>query len=132
GSWRQRRARGDAALAAWTKRPTLNAEGQRSASSQRSQRGSLAVHTSRPNQVHEVALDLHRVGVPGQAEAPREPPHVGVDDDALVAREERAQYHVGRLAPDPGELDQLVDGLGDLAAVVLEQVGGRPLDRLGL
>src|SRR4029450_9202931 len=44
----------------------------------------------------------------------------------------RPRPPAGPLGADPGQLDQLVDGLGDLAAVVLEQVGGRPLDRPGL
>jgi hypothetical protein len=83
-------------------------------------------------QLHQVLLDLDRVGVPGQSQPTGEPPDVGVDHHALVAGEEGAEHHVGGLAADPWQLDQLVDGARDLAVEVLQQVPGGALDRLGL
>src|SRR6266508_4375513 len=84
------------------------------------------------DQPHQVLLDLDGVVVPGQPQPAGEPPDVGVDHHALVAGEEGAEHHVGGLAADPWQLDQLVHGPGHLAVVVLEQVPGGALDRLGL
>src|SRR6266508_2507125 len=84
------------------------------------------------DQPHQVLLDLDGVVVPGQPQPAGEPPDVGVDHHALVAGEEGAEHHVGGLAADPWQLHQLVHGPGYLAVVVLEQVPGGALDRLGL
>ena len=82
-----------------------------------------------PNVVHSLRgisairslLDLHRVGVHGQAEAPAEPADVRVDRDAGDG-EGVAEDHVGRLAADAGQLHQLLHRRGHLAAVLLDEL----------
>src|SRR6185436_2012797 len=54
----------------------------------------------------EIALDLFRIGLLGQAEPPREPLDVGVDRDPLVLAEGVAEDRVGGLPPDAGELHE--------------------------
>ena len=56
----------------------------------------------------QVALDLHRIVLPRQPEALREPAHVRIDDDPLRAPELGGD-DVGRLARDAGELDELLE-----------------------
>ena len=47
----------------------------------------------------EIPLDLHGILFPGQAQPLRDPPHMGVDDDALgISR--LCRDHVRRLAGD--------------------------------
>ena len=55
------------------------------------------------HELHEVLLDLLRIGLPGQAEPAGEALHVGVDHDPLVLAEGVAQDDVGGLAADAGQ-----------------------------
>jgi hypothetical protein len=72
--------------------------------------------------LHQVLLDLHRVHrVLGQPQPVADARHVRVDDHAHVLPERVAQHDVGRLAPDAGELRELVHRLRHLPAVPLEQ-----------
>jgi hypothetical protein len=73
---------------------------------------------------HEIALDLHRVGLAGEAEPRRQPRHVGVDDHADGGAERRRQDHVGGLAGDAGQGHQRVEIGRHLAAVALDQRPG--------
>ena len=67
---------------------------------------SLARH-----ELHQVALDLHRVLLPRQPEPLREPAHVRVDDDALRVAELGGD-DVRRLARHAGQPHELVDVRG--------------------
>ena len=95
--------------------------GQRSTMTQSSQRGLRASQTRRPCQIircgnraqsrardelHEVALDLHRILLLRQPEPLREPAHVRVDDDALRVAE-LGRDDVRSLARDAGEPHEL-------------------------
>lgn len=68
----------------------------------------------------EIPLDAHRVAFPGPAEAPGQTLDVGIDNHA-GGREDIAENHVGGLASDPGEGDQLFHPARHLATVVSNQ-----------
>ena len=57
---------------------------------------------------------------------------MGVDDDALGLVPQDAEDDVRRLAPDAGELHELLERLRHLPAVALDEGAGKPHDRLGL
>ena len=82
--------------------------------------------------LQQALLYLFRISLPGETEPVREAPDVGVHDDALVYAEGVAQDHVGRLAADAGEGDELAHGARDLPAVFLEEGAGHPLQGAGL
>ena len=66
------------------------------------------------NEPLEVALDLHRVLLPRQAEPLREAPDVRVDDDPLRLAELGGD-DVGGLAGDAGQADELLEPARHLA-----------------
>ena len=68
----------------------------------------------------------------GPAEALRDALHVGVDHHALRSVEGDAQHHVGGLAPDARELDELVERARHFAAVLADELLGEPDDVLRL
>jgi hypothetical protein len=76
---------------------------------------------------HEVVLDLHRVFMLGQAHAARQPADVCIHRDARYA-EGIAQDDVGRFAADPWQDNQVVQAVGDRAAVVLDESLAAGLD----
>ena len=73
------------------------------------------------HELHQVALDLHGILLPREAEPLREPPHVRVDDDALRRRRARPRRRSPSCARRPGSRTQLVDRPRHLAVVLLEQ-----------
>src|SRR3712207_783534 len=79
------------------------------------------------NNPQEIPLYLPRVSLFGEAEPVRDAPDVGVHDDALVRAEGVAQDHVGRLASDPGEGNELGHGARDLTPMPLEEGAGHAL-----
>ena len=95
----------------------------------------MQVREARPvlarHELHEVALDLHRILLLREAEPLREPPHVRVDDDPLRLAE-LGRDDVRRLARDAGQADELVDPARHLAVELLEQHAHRAADRLRL
>ena len=92
-----------------------------------------SIHSRLGNCAHQIALDLHRVGVPRQAQPLAEPGDVRIDDHAAGNAERRAQHHVGRLAPDARQLHQRVQVLGHLAADALRPaVAQQPVMLLAL
>ncbi len=76
-------------------------------------------------------LDLDRVLLLRPSPAPDEPAEVRVDGDAGDV-ERVAEDHVGGLAPDPRQLDELVQRVGQLTAVLLDDGGAEPDQRVGL
>ena len=72
-------------------------------------------------QLHQILLDLHRLGLAGQPEPLRQPRDVRIDHDALVLAERGAEHDVRGLARDAGQLDQLLHRRRDLAAVSLDE-----------
>src|SRR3712207_8164507 len=64
-------------------------------------RSTLSLHDALP------IFYLFRIFFPCEPKPVRDAPHVGVHDDALVHAEGVAEDHVSRLAPDPGEGDEL-------------------------
>ena len=79
----------------------------------------------------DLVLDLHRVGLRGQAEPARQPAEVGVHGDARHP-ERVPEDHVRRLAPDAGERDQVHQPAGHLTVVPLDQRLGELEERVGL
>ena len=79
----------------------------------------------------EITLDLHRILVPRQAEALREPSDVRVHHDALRVTE-LGCHDVGRLARDAGKPQEVLEASRHLAVELLEQDAHRPADRLRL
>jgi hypothetical protein len=79
----------------------------------------------------EIALDLHRVVVAGEAEALRKAADVRVDHDPLWLAELGCD-DVGGLAGDPGKADEVLEPAGDTAVVVLDQHRHGAPDRLRL
>src|SRR5204863_6351446 len=77
---------------------------------------------------HERELDLDRVLLAREPEASREPRDVRVHDDPRDP-EGVPEHHVRRLAPDPTERDQLLQGAGHLAAVLSDDVRAALADR---
>ncbi|CAG6397921.1 hypothetical protein SCOCK_60254 [Actinacidiphila cocklensis] len=94
-----------------------------------------AMRQHRPLRLREeprdVLLDLLRVLGGGPAEAPGQPSEVGVHGDPRYA-EGVAEDNVGRLAADAGQLDQVFEAAGDLAAEVVAQRRGQAEHRAGL
>ncbi|CUR62522.1 hypothetical protein NOCA180166 [metagenome] len=87
----------------------------------------VALGEERPDSV----LDLDRVGLLRPAEATHQPAEVGVDGDARLA-ERVAQDHVGRLATDAREGDQVVEASGHLAVEGVDQRLAELEQRVGL
>ena len=83
------------------------------------------------HQLHEVALDLHRIFLLRQPEPLRQPSDVRVDDDPLRAAELR-RHDVRRLARDARQANELVEPARDLAVELLEQHPHRPAEGLRL
>ena len=81
---------------------------------------------------HQVLLDLHGIGVPGEPEPQGEASHMGVHNDPLVDPEGVAEHDVGGLAARAGKSGEFPDGARDFAAVALRQRGTHAADRLGL
>ncbi len=67
-----------------------------------------------------LGLDLHRVGVGRPVKPAGQPPEVGVHGDAGDA-EGVAEHHVGGLAADAGQGDQILQPARDLAAEPIAQ-----------
>ncbi len=76
-------------------------------------------------------LGLDRVGLLGPAEPAGEPAEVGVHGDPGDA-EGVAEHHVGGLAADAGQLDEVLEPGRDLAVVPLDEGGAELEQRLGL
>ena len=72
------------------------------------------------NDRHEVPLDLLRVRLPAQPEPAGEAADVGVHGDPLGLAVARRKDDVGRLAGDARKRHQVRHGVGDLAAVDLD------------
>src|SRR5712692_1383623 len=70
------------------------------------------------HELHQVALDLHRILLLGEAEPLREPAHVRVDHDALRLAD-LCRHHVGRLTRYAGEPDELLQSAGNLPVELL-------------
>src|SRR4051812_36166121 len=70
---------------------------------------------------HQLALDLNWILLTREAEPDAEAPDVRIDNYAFVPMKCVSEYHVGRLAPDAGQLDELVHRGGHLAVVALYQ-----------
>ena len=83
------------------------------------------------HELHEVALDLHRVLLLRQPEPLRQPPHVRVDDDPLRGPELGGD-DVRGLARDAGQADELRQRARHLAVELLEQHPHRAAQRLRL
>ena len=81
---------------------------------------------------HQVALDLHRVGLCRQAQPLGEPRHVRIDHHAGGDAEGRAQHDVGRLAAHARQVHEFLQRRGHLAAVLVDQLLAAGLDALGL
>ena len=81
--------------------------------------------------LHEIALDLHRVGLRRPPEAPGQPTQVGVDGDAGNT-EGVPQHDVGRLAADSGKGHQIRQPRGNLTAEAITHSLPDALQSLGL
>ena len=79
----------------------------------------------------KIALDLHRVVFPCEAEPLREPAHMSVDDDPLWVAELGGD-DVRGLARDAGEPDELLEPPRHPAVELLDQHPHRAADRLRL
>src|SRR5690606_19466400 len=79
----------------------------------------------------DLLLDLHGVVLGRPPEPPGEASEVGVDRDSRDV-ERVAQDDVGRLAPDPGQGDQVFQPRWDLAIETVADRGGQSHDRLRL
>ena len=163
-AWRRARAarppsaaplRGTPAGAARTPRPRTRScacggqtrlDGQRSLTTQSSQRGRRASQTRRPCQIRrcgkrpQSARGTSRtrsrsiftgILLPREPEPLREAPHVRVDDDPLRLAELGGD-DVARLARDARQPDQLFEAPRHLAVELLEQHPHRPAQRLRL
>ena len=104
------------------RRPRAEADGQKSASTHVLARGDRARQVARPWRIsrrlnlprsarrdHGVqhVLDLHRVGLGGQAEPARQPLARGCRPAGPGRSKRDAAHHVGRLATDPRQGDQV-------------------------
>ena len=89
------------------------------------------VQSLRGNSAPTSASTLTGSRLGGPAEPAGQPPEVGVHGDAGHA-ERVAEHDVGRLAPDPGQGDQVLQPAGHLAAVALDQGLAQPDQRVGL
>src|ERR1700730_16766541 len=67
--------------------------------------------------LHQIFLNLDRFGVPGKIEPPGYPLHMRVDDYSRSNPECGSQYNIGGLASGPGNREQFVNRLRNLAAV---------------
>ncbi|EZP37718.1 hypothetical protein BW35_00852 [Micrococcus luteus] len=76
-------------------------------------------------------LDLHRVGLVREPQAPGEPAEVRVHGDPGPA-EGVAEHHERGLAPHPGQRHEVLETGGDLAVVPGHELLGQPQDRGGL
>ena len=83
------------------------------------------------HQGHQVELNLDRVLLAGEPQALGDPAHVGVHYEARDA-EGVAQDDVGRLAADPRQFYQVIQGSRHLAAELRNQDPAEGLDALGL
>ena len=83
------------------------------------------------HQGHQVELNLYRVLLSGEPQALGDPAHVGVHYEARDA-EGVAQDDVGRLAADPRQFDQVIQGGRHLAAELRHQDLAEGLEALGL
>ncbi len=79
----------------------------------------------------EIALDLHRILFAGQPETLRDPPHVGIDDDALRLPQLR-RNNIGRLPGHSRQPQQLGDRPRHRSSELLDQHPHRATDRLRL
>ena len=68
----------------------------------------------------DLSLDLFRVGLLRPAEAPREAAEVGVDRQPRHV-ERVAEHDVGRLAPDPGQGDEVAQAPWNFAVIALAE-----------
>src|SRR5262249_16812409 len=82
-------------------------------------------------QLHQVLLDLYRIGVRRKSEPAAHAADVRVDGDAGHA-ERVAEDDVGRLAADAREADQFFQRVGHVAAVLLHNLTATLLDTLRL
>src|SRR5579862_4949230 len=82
--------------------------------------------------VHQVPLDLLRIGVSGQLQTVRNALHVRIDDHTVRDLVPGAQHDIGGLARDPRHGQQLVHGARDLAAKFADDLARRPYQRLRL
>ncbi len=76
------------------------------------------------DEFHEVLFDFDGIGVFGEVEAEGEAGDVGIDDDADVLVEGVAEDDVGGFSADAAELGEFVHGVGDLAVMFFDDVGG--------
>ena len=81
---------------------------------------------------HQVLFDLHRIACSRQSQTAGDPPDVRIDDDAGRQSIGGPQDHVGRLAPDAGQLDQCLQIARHLPVVLRDQLGTAGPDVLRL
>ena len=72
-------------------------------------------------QLHQILLDLHRVGLRGESEAMAHAPDVRIDDDALVLIEGVSENDVRGLSTDARQLHERVHFARDVSAVTFGQ-----------
>jgi hypothetical protein len=77
---------------------------------------------------HQVLFDFDGIGVCGEVEALGEASDVGIDDDADILVEGVSQDDIGGFSTDAAEGGEFLHGLGDLAVVFLDDVGGGGAD----
>ncbi|HEX6159898.1 MAG TPA: hypothetical protein VF111_07015, partial [Thermoanaerobaculia bacterium] len=73
------------------------------------------------DELHQIGLDLLRIGFAREPEPPGDAGHVRVDDDAHRRLEGIRQHHVGRLATDARQRHQVLDPGRDLAVEAFDQ-----------
>ena len=83
------------------------------------------------DQLHQVELQLDRIGMPRQSHQPRQPNHVRIGNDARYA-EGIAEDYIGGFTPHSRQTDQLLHTAGDLSLVLFGDIPAGRLDALGL
>ena len=73
------------------------------------------------NDLHQVLLDLHGIGIPGEFEASRQAMDVGVHYHAVGNPEPGAEHDVCGLAGHAGQLQQFVHVARHFAAKIANQ-----------
>ena len=74
--------------------------------------------------LHQILLDLDRIGMFGQVEPPRDTLDMSVHYNPGRDSIETTQNNIGRFASGSRNRDQLVHGLGDLPAKISENLPG--------
>ena len=83
------------------------------------------------NKLTNRVFHLDRIGLFGPSPTPDQPAEVGIDGNAGDA-ESVAEDHIGGLASDAGQGDQLIQGRGHLTVESLDKLSPEPDQRVGL